>query len=218
MNQNDLIEKALKLEGLSFLQLAHYLNLQPPDQLKFSKGWLGQAVELFLGAEAGCLPIPDFPHLNIELKTIPLNLSGKVIESTYVTTLNIYKNLELNWEASTCYKKLKHILWIPIEGDTKINLLSRRIGKPILWSPSPEQFAVLKNDWEMIMDLVMHGQVEKINGSIGEYLHIRPKAANARALTKTLDDNGQVIKTLPRGFYLRTILTNQILQADSIFL
>jgi DNA mismatch repair protein MutH len=216
MNQNELIEKALQLEGLSFVQLAQSLDIAPPDQLKFSKGWLGQAVEIFLGAQAGCLPIPDFPNLNIELKTIPLNAKGRVIESTYVTTLSLYKNVELSWEESVCFHKLKQVLWVPIEGDAHIPVLTRRIGRPILWSPNSEQALILQHDWELIMDMVLHGQVEKITGSIGQYLHIRPKAANSRALTKTIDANGETIKTLPRGFYLRTVLTNQILQAHSI--
>ena len=211
MNQNDLLSKASELGGMTIMQLAQHLQLRPPTDTLHTKGWLGQAVEIFLGAQAGCLPIPDFPDLNIELKTIPLNANGRVAESTYVTTLPLLNLLELSWEQSSCYKKLQTVLWIPVESSKNIPLLQRRIGQPHLWSPNGVQMNVLKEDWEMLTEMVLKGQVEKIDGSLGQFLHIRPKAANAKALTKSLDEHANVIQTCPRGFYLRTRLTNQIL-------
>ena len=51
----------------------------------------------------------------------------------------------------------------------------------------------------------------------GRYLQIRPKAANARALGQAYDEEGNPGMTLPRGFYLRTSFTRQILEAgDSL--
>ena len=216
MNQNELMDRALALEGLSFLQLAQTLEIPPPSpHLTHAKGWLGQSIEKFLGAEAASLPIPDFPQLKIELKSIPLNAQAKVMESTYVTALNLYRNIELQWEESVCFQKLYKVLWIPVEGDSSIPVLKRRIGRPVLWSPNALQMHILKTDWETIMEMVMLGQVEKLNGSIGEYLHVRPKAADASALTTSLNDQGDLIQTLPRGFYLRTRLTQQIIHENS---
>jgi DNA mismatch repair protein MutH len=152
MTETELIEQALALEGLSFLQLAQIVNISPPvGHLTHAKGWLGQAIEKFLGAQAANNPIPDFPQLNIELKSIPINAQAKVMESTYVTALNLYKNIELCWENSACFKKLKRVLWIPIDGDVHIPVLKRRIGRPILWSPNSVQLKILKQDWEQIM-------------------------------------------------------------------
>jgi DNA mismatch repair protein MutH len=208
-----ILNKAQELEGLTFLQLSRMLNLQIPHDLKFAKGWLGQAVETFLGAKEGCLPIPDFPQLQIELKTLPLNQNGQVIESTYVTTLPLMGNIHLHWEESPCYHKLKRVLWIPIEGDKHIAYHERRIGKAILWEPNESQLITLKSDWELITDLVIQGKIEKIHGGIGEYLHIRPKAANSKAVTKALNEQGELIHTLPRGFYLRAQLTQEMLNS-----
>lgn len=214
MNQNELLAKAHELCGLTFYQLAQHLNLQMPLDIRYAKGWLGQAIEKFLGASSGSLPQPDFPELSIELKTLPIDNHSKVTESTYVTILPLINELECNWENSVCYRKLQKILWIPIEGDKNISFNQRRIGQALLWTPDEKQYFILKQDWETIIEMVIGGQVEKINGSIGQYLHIRPKAANASVLTATLDEDANIIKTLPRGFYLRTLLTNQIISKD----
>ncbi|RID08381.1 DNA mismatch repair protein MutH, partial [Escherichia coli] len=45
----------------------------------------------------------------------------------------------------------------------------------------------------------------------GEYLQIRPKAANAKALTEAIGARGERILTLPRGFYLKKNFTSALL-------
>lgn len=61
------------------------------------------------------------------------------------------------------------------------------------------------------MDLIVLGKVESITAKHGEVLQLRPKAANSQALTEAYGENGQPIKTLPRGFYLKTQFTHSIL-------
>ena len=209
---SQILHKAQELEGLTFSQLARMLNLPVPSDPKNAKGWLGQAVELYLGAQAGCLPIPDFPALKLELKTLPINAKGRVMESTYVTTLPLLGDFSLQWEQSACFQKLQLVLWLPIEGDKTIFYGHRRIGQAILWQPSDEQYRILKKDWEEITEMVIQGHIEKIHGGLGQYLHVRPKAANAQKLTRALNDQSEIIQTLPRGFYLRSQLTQEILE------
>ena len=55
------------------------------------------------------------------------------------------------------------------------------------------------------------GQVERITARHGEYLQIRPKAANAKALTEAIGARGERILTLPRGFYLKKNFTSALL-------
>ena len=61
------------------------------------------------------------------------------------------------------------------------------------------------------MDMIATGELEQITAHQGQYLQVRPKAANTKTLTKGIDSEGEETLTLPRGFYLRTTLTNQIL-------
>ncbi len=60
------------------------------------------------------------------------------------------------------------------------------------------------------MDMIVLGQIERITARHGEYLQIRPKAANA-ALTEAIGARGERILTLPRGFYLKKNFTSALL-------
>ena len=62
------------------------------------------------------------------------------------------------------------------------------------------------------MEMIALGQIENITAKHGQYLQLRPKAANGDALTEAIGNNGQIIYTRPRGFYLRKEFTNKILQ------
>ena len=91
------------------------------------------------------------------------------------------------------------------------SLLQRRVGAPLLWTPSPEEEHQLQMDWEELMDLIVLGQVERITARHGEVLQLRPKAANSKALTEAIGAHGEPIMTLPRGFYLKKNFTAALL-------
>lgn len=209
---DELMQRAQKIAGLTLLQLANQLEEPVPEKLHHAKGWVGQLLEKALGATAGSLPEPDFQQLGIELKTLPVNRNGQPRESTYVCTVPLQNNHNLVWEQSWVRNKLKRVLWVPVESEKDLSVTARHIGQAILWSPSPEQEKILKQDWEELMDLICTGQLANISAKQGTYLQIRPKAANASSLVNTEDEEGNAALTLPRGFYLRTIFTEQVLK------
>ena len=61
------------------------------------------------------------------------------------------------------------------------------------------------------MEYITLGKVHLITARLGQVLQLRPKAANKKARTEAIGANGQRIKTLPLGFYLRTQFTENIL-------
>ncbi len=201
------------MAGQTLGDVARSLDIPVPRDLKRDKGWQGQLIELYLGASASTQAQPDFVELGVELKTLPLDCTGRPKESTYVCTVPLDNTHQLSWQQSWLRNKLSHVLWVPIEADPAIPLAKRTIGNAILWQPTPEQEQALRQDWEELMDMVCLGQLEKISAHHGKYLQIRPKAANARALCPATDKDGNRIMTLPRGFYLRTSFTRQILEA-----
>lgn len=212
-SESELEARVIELAGQRLSKLANEIHWPVPMDLKHDKGWIGQLLEVHLGASAGNLSEPDFQNIGIELKTIPLTAQHKAKETTYVCTVPLLNNIGLTWENSCVYKKLSRVLWLPIEADPAIPVGERRVGRGFIWSPSDNEMDNLKNDWEEFMELISLGQVETITAHLGEYLQIRPKAANASVVTTGIGHDGRRKQTLPRGFYLRTSFTNQILQS-----
>ncbi|HHF5091969.1 TPA: DNA mismatch repair endonuclease MutH [Haemophilus influenzae] len=208
-----LLAQAQSIAGLTFGELADELHIPVPIDLKRDKGWVGMLLETALGATAGSKAEQDFSHLGVELKTLPINAEGYPLETTFVSLAPLVQNSGVKWENSHVCHKLSCVLWMPIEGSRHIPLRERHIGAPILWKPTAEQERQLKQDWEELMDLIVLGKLDQITARIGEVMQLRPKGANSRAVTKGIGKNGEIIDTLPLGFYLRKEFTAQILNA-----
>ena len=208
-----LLSQAQSIAGLTFGELADELHISVPSDLKRDKGWVGMLLERALGATAGSKAEQDFYHLGVELKTLPINAEGYPLETTFVSLAPLVQNSGVKWESSHVRHKLSCVLWMPIEGSRHIPLRERHIGAPILWKPTAEQERQLKQDWEELMDLIVLGKLDQITARIGEVMQLRPKGANSRAVTKGIGKNGEIIETLPLGFYLRKEFTAQILKA-----
>lgn len=208
-----LLAQAQSIAGLTFGELADELHIPVPIDLKRDKGWGGMLLERALGATAGSKAEQDFSHLGVELKTLPINAEGYPLETTFVSLAPLVQNSGVKWENSHVRHKLSCVLWMPIEGSRHIPLRERHIGAPIFWKPTAEQERQLKQDWEELMDLIVLGKLEQITARIGEVMQLRPKGANSRTVTKGIGKNGEIIDTLPLGFYLRKEFTAQILKA-----
>lgn len=211
-NVEQLMHRVQTIAGMNLASLAQSVNIEVPENLRREKGWVGQLLEKVLGATAGNKPEPDFIGLGIELKTLPIDARGYPSESTYVCVVPLAHTDGLHWNNSLVKAKLSQVLWVPIEADKKIPLAKRRVGMGILWQPDTETESKLAVDYDEFIDRITLGKVESITAHQGEFLQIRPKAANSSVLTKGIGDEGQAIKTLPRGFYLRPSFTRNIIR------
>ena len=209
--QQELMQRIQDIAGYTLAELAELQNLELPDDLLHAKGWAGQLIEHCLGASAGSKAEPDFPKLGIELKTLPLTWTGQPKESTYVCSVPLSEQSTLDWGASWVRRKLNHVLWLPIEAAPEIPIGQRRIGSGLLCHLTRQQDVTLRQDWEEHMELITTGRIDEISAHHGTYLQVRPKAADSTALRNTTNEQGEPVKTLPRGFYLRTVFTSEIL-------
>lgn len=211
-NVKELLNLCQNIAGITIKELADLINVPCPQSLNKNKGWIGQLLEQYLGATGGNLPIADFPELGIELKTVPINPKTLCpLESTYICTASLYAS-RISWEQSVVKLKLSKVLWIPIESSLNLSLADRRIGKAFLWQPNEQQAIILEKDWRELTEMLQLGNIKMLSAKYGQYLQIRPKAANCRNnLVDYLTNEGEIVKTVNRGFYLRANFTKKIL-------
>lgn len=207
----ELMQRADQLIGQSFGDLARCAGVEVPTSMRHAKGWAGQLIELYLGATAGSKQQQDFPTLGVELKTIPVSPDAKPLETTYVCITPLLGLNGVTWQQSNVRNKLQQVLWIPVDGRREVPIAERTVGIPILWQPSPEEDQLLRQDWEEISEQIILGQVESLTARFGTALQLRPKAADGSRLTDAVGTHGELIKTRPRGYYLRKEFTQQIL-------
>lgn len=204
---DELWQRAQALKGLSLQDLAAQQQFVLPSDFQHHKGWLGQFIERVLGATAGSSAQPDFPELGVELKTIPVNASGKPKESTFVCAVSY--PIASDWQSSLVYCKLRQVLWLPVYADAAIP--QRQIGQAVLWQPNRQQQQILQQDWQELTEMLLFGEADQLTADYGQALQIRPKAANSRVLRATINAEAEHSVMVPRGFYLRTAFTRSLL-------
>lgn len=207
-----LLERARSLRGRTVREIAAELGLHAGGEAVRTKGTPGAILERALGATGGSSKVHDFPEIGVELKTIPLDDRGVPIESTYVCTLSLADAESQEWETSWVRAKLACVLWVPTLGAADLPWPERRIGEPVLWSPTPEQDAILRGDFDDVVGLVGIGRIEELTAHRGRWMQVRPKAAHGRVRTAAYGADGELIETVPRGFYLRARFTGALLR------
>ncbi len=208
----ELLDRADGLAGALLADIAHYYGVVVPPDLRRHKGWIGDLIERALGAMAGGMAGPDLPELGIELKTIPVTEDGRPREATWVCVAPMDK-IELGpWERSPVRKKLARVLWVPIVGDGPPG--ERRVGAPLIWSPSADQEEALAQDWAALSELISEGEVWQWKAHHGRALQVRPKARKGSDYVWVLNGEGDWVQTVPLGFYLRTRFTAGVLAME----
>ena len=210
-DEAELLTRARQLAGLTLHELSVRISQPLPPDPRRAKGWIGIAVEKALGAQGASRAVPDFPDLGVELKTLPVDRRGRPRESTFVCTVDLSEIGDMEWHESRVCRKLSRVLWVPVESELGVPFPARRVGQPLLWSPSHEEQDELRFDWEDLSGMIARGELDRVTGHLGKSLQVRPKAANSRARRRYHDDTGVAHRTLPRGFYLRPSFTERLL-------
>jgi len=209
--EQELLSRARALAGVPVGGLARRLDQAVGSDVKRTKGRVGELVEQALGATAGTLDQPDFPHLGVELKTIPVDARGRVTESTHVCYLSLDEVEQEEWEDCRVWRKLRRVLWVPVQASSAGPLAERQLGFPVLWSPDERQLTLIRGDWMDLVGRIAVGGIEEITAHMGRVLQIRPKARDSSVTTEVMGHEGEVLSTIPRGFYLRARFTESIL-------
>ena len=205
-DEHELRVRAHCLAGRTLDAIASEMGIDLAETGVHTKGKVGTLLERALGARGGSLARHDFPHLGIELKSIPIDQRGVPRESTFVCTVSISDADAAEWSTSWARAKLAHVLWIPILTP------QRRVENPVLWRPTAHQEAALAADFDEIMGTIAVGGIEGLTARTGRFLQLRPKAQDGTPRAFAYGAEGERIATVPRGFYLRARFTGAILR------
>lgn len=209
-SEQALLEGARALSGASVARLASQHGLSVPGSRRDAKGFVGLLLERSLGADAGNLPAPDFQHLGIELKTVPVSIEGTPRESTYVCVAPRAGQPWGRFTESLLFRKLAAVLFVPIISSPDHTLGESVIGDARLWRPDEHARAQLANDWQVLAERALSGAPP--DGRVGAVVQLRPKAAHGRDLRPGVDADGVPTRCVPMGFYLRAQFTSQLLK------
>ena len=207
---DELIERARAIAGRPLSWIAARHDRPVPPDLRRHKGWIGELIEAELGATAGSRAQRDFPDLGIELKTLPVDPRGRPHESTYVCTAHLEASSLEPWPDAWVRRKLMRVLWLPIVGSGPPG--QRVVGAAVPWSPSDEEEAVLRADYELLAGIIARGEWWDLTAHHGQALQIRPKAASSSQMVWALDEDGEWVQINPRGYYLRPSFTGELLR------
>ena len=212
-----LLRHARALIGVNLADLADGLGLPAPAGRVRTKGWSGQIIERELGVDTGGARGPDFAALGIELKTVPVDARQEPLESTAVCQIDPIAIAADSWATSYVRHKLGRVLWVALQvpGPTA-PVGERTVAAVCLWSPSPEEEAVLAADFEgFVRDYFRRGRAAEITGHQGRALQVRPKGRDAADLRRAYDAGGNPVQIGKCGFYLRPAFVGRILRASA---
>lgn len=216
-DEGALLSAARALAGYTLSELATAVCQGLPAEPLRDKGFIGRVAERALGLHlhsvSPLLAASDFAALGIELKTLPVTQQLTPRESTFVCYVPLQQLTELPWEQSRVAAKLARVLFLPVESGAALKFAERRFGRAFLWSPSVEQTALLRADYEELARRVQEGHAEALNARVGQVMQLRPKAAHGGVRVRVTDGDGVPWRLQPRGFYLRATFTKQLLQA-----
>ena len=207
---SELKERLALIQGRSVAELTSALGLDVPAQRLGSKGYIGELIELYLGAAAQNLSLPDFPHLGIELKTVPIDANFQPRESTFICHAPLNAMRGLNFFDSSLYHKLRLTLYVFILSGRSLPLAQHRVIDYQLHALGGEELAQVQRDFEELMELIAAGKGPQITARVGTIVQMRPKAADGRQVTSVVNVEGGISATRPRGFYLRRAYTQKI--------
>jgi len=208
-----LLAHARALVGVQLGELADQLGLAAPLGAVRTKGWAGQIIEHELGVETGGTRGPDFAALSIELKTVPVDPALVPLESTAVCQIDPIAIAGESWATSYARHKLQRVLFVALETARGQPVAERRVSAVRLWSPSPDEEALLRADFELfVRDYFRKGRSEAITGHLGRVLQVRPKGRNAADLRDGYDEQGRPIRVGKCGFYLRPGFVSAVLR------
>jgi len=123
----------------------------------------------------------EFERFGIETKIVPVDGRGRIVEAMSFPAF-VHEELVFEvWDTSDLQARLNRVLIVPIHRERKAGLADMRLGRPFFWSPTDPEIHAVREEWERFRHLIEIGQAQDLpKPSETRYIHIRPKARDAR--------------------------------------
>ena len=210
--------KAQQAEGKTFGEI----DTSGRIENERSKGQLGQIIEeSFFGYEINSNGEADFAELGIELKVTPIqrnkngSLSAK--ERLVLNIINYHKEVQTQFENSSFWTKNKEILMMFYEWIPKVKRADYHVLKSYLHKFPEEDLAIIKQDWEFIVQKIKDGLAHELSEADTNYLAASTKGANKNSL-RTQPFNEEM--AMQRAFSLKqsymTALVRKVIRHEDL--
>lgn len=186
-------------------------DLPPTIDFASNKGGFGTVLERFyFGYEPNSRPEPDFPDAGIELKATPLKRSGPRLVSKERLVLGMIDYMTVvseEWESSRFLEKNSHLLlvfYLHEQGTDPRDFVIKIVR---LWEFPPEDLAIIRRDWQTIVDKVKAGRAHELSEGDTLYLAACTKSSDS---TRRRPQPCSAEPAKPRAFALKQSYMNTI--------
>lgn len=181
--EEQLLYKAKEAEGKTFGEIDRSDRILNEK----SKGHLGQIVEeSFFGYAVNSKAEADFEELGIELKVTPIKKNKKggisAKERLVLNIIDYHKEVEKSFESSSFWSKSESLLLMFYEWIPEIKRADYKILKSHLHHFSEEDFAIIRGDWEFIVQKIKAGKAHELSEGDTVYLGACTKGANKNSV------------------------------------
>ncbi len=114
--------------GFNVKFLLNNINYKLKNNYIKDKGLIGKIIEFYLLNKLNNINYCDILSLNIEIKTISLDLFGNINNDIFLMSFKLSNFFKLINYNSIFFKKIKKILWVPIIGNRNISFKNKIIG------------------------------------------------------------------------------------------
>ena len=170
-SKESILKYALNLKGKTFGELDKFNRLKN----KKNKGSLGHVIEeSYFGYDINSDSNPDFSVAGIELKVTPFKINkNKTISAKERLVLNIIdynEEYKHDFYDSSFWNKSKMMLLVFYEWKPEVKQEDYIIKDVILYEFNEDDLAIIKNDWQIIIDKIKQGKAHEISESDTSYL------------------------------------------------
>jgi DNA mismatch repair endonuclease MutH len=140
---------------------------------KGGKGAVATTVRSMVGEKAKGRS-GDFARYGIEVKIVPVNRRGRLVERMSFPAFVHEELVFETWADSDLLGRLNRLLVIPVHREKKASLSQTTLGRPFFWSPTEGELEGISHEWEVVRALIAEGRPNDLpKASETEFIHAR---------------------------------------------